>query len=850
MGEVYRAKDTKLGRDVALKILPAAFTTDAERLARFRREAQVLASLNHPHIGAIYGVDEANGQQFLVLELADGESLDRRIARGALPVDESLAIAKQVAEALEAAHERGIIHRDLKPANIAVTKDGRVKVLDFGLAKPTEASGLSIDLANSPTITSPAMMTGVGVIVGTAAYMSPEQAKGRPADTRSDVWAFGCVLFEMLTGTRAFSGDSVTEILAAVLRSEPEWAALPAATPPAVRRLLRRCVQKDRTRRLQNAGDVRLEIEEAPGEPVLAPRESRLAWIVAAVLALALGSALAAPYLRKPVDAPEMRVEIVTPPTPDPISFAISPDGRRLAFVASGGGAPRLWVRSLDASTAQVLAGTENASYPFWSPDSRSVGFFAANKLMRFDIGGGLPRTLATVAGGRGATWSSGNVIVFAPATNGVGLFRVSASGGQVTEATTLQLPRQVGHRFPQFLPDGRRFLFWVNGALDARGIYLGSLDSSEIKRVTEADSAGLYMPGWLLFVRQTSLVARRFDLSRGQVTSDAVSVADPVGIDSNGVGAFSVSSTGVVAYRAGVASQRQLVWFDRSGKVLGPLSAPDENSPLAPTLSPDGRRVALTRVVQGNQDVWLLDGTRTTRFTFDPATESFPIWSPDGSRIVFDSARKTGVRDLYQKLSSGSGDEQLLFESDQSKAVNSYSSDGRFLLFSSTDPKNLTDLWVLPMDGSRKPFPFVKTPFDERSGMISADGRWVSYLSNESGRYEIYVRPFPPTSGGQWQVSTAGGVQPRWRRDGKELYYIAPDGKLMAVAIAVNGSTLEPGTPVALFQTRIFGGGASVNSRQQYDVAPDGRFLINVTIDDTNASPITLLLNWKPPSK
>jgi serine/threonine protein kinase len=362
MGEVYRAKDTKLGRDVALKILPAAFTTDAERLARFRREAQVLASLNHPHIGAIYGVDEANGQQFLVLELADGESLDRRIARGALPVDESLAIAKQIAEALEAAHERGIIHRDLKPANIAVTKDGRVKVLDFGLAKATEASGVSIDLANSPTITSPAMMTGVGVIVGTAAYMSPEQAKGRPADTRSDVWAFGCVLFEMLTGTRAFSGDSVTEILAAVLRSEPEWAALPAATPPAVRRLLRRCVQKDRTRRLQNAGDVRLEIEEAPGEPVLAPRESRLAWIVAAVLALALGSALAALYLRQPVDAPEMRVEIVTPPTPDPISFAISPDGRRLAFVASGGGAPRLWVRPLDALTAQALAGTETPS--------------------------------------------------------------------------------------------------------------------------------------------------------------------------------------------------------------------------------------------------------------------------------------------------------------------------------------------------------------------------------------------------------------------------------------------------------------------------------------------------------
>jgi Tol biopolymer transport system component len=470
--------------------------------------------------------------------------------------------------------------------------------------------------------------------------------------------------------------------------------------------------------------------------------------------------------------------------------------------------------------------------------------------MMRIDIGGGVPQTLATVAGGRGGTWNSGGVIVFASATNGVGLLRVSASGGQVTDVTTIQLPQQSGHRFPQFLPDGRRFLFWVNATPEARGIYLGSLDSPKITRVTEADSAGLYTTGWLLFVRQTTLLARRFDLSRGEVTSDPVSVADPVAIDAVNAGAFSISPTGVVAYRAGGASQRQLIWFDRSGKVLGPFSAPDENSQATPMLSPDGRRVAMTRVVEGNQDVWLLDGTRTTRFTFDPGTDNFPIWSPDGSRIIFDSARKTGVRNLYQKLSSGAGTEQLLFESDQNKAANSFSSDGRFLLFSSTDPKNLTDLWVLPMDGARKPFALVKTPFDERSGTISPDSRWVSYLSNESGRYEIYVRPFPPTSGGLWQVSTAGGVQPRWRRDSKELYYIAPDAKLMAVAIAANGSTLEPGTPIALFQTRIFGGGASVNTRQQYDVAPDGRFLINVTLDDTHASPITLLLNWKPPSK
>jgi Tol biopolymer transport system component len=508
-----------------------------------------------------------------------------------------------------------------------------------------------------------------------------------------------------------------------------------------------------------------------------------------------------------------------------------------------------LWVRPLDALTAQVVAGTEGASYPFWSPDSRSVGFFAANKLMRIDLAGGLPRTLAAVVGGRGATWGSGDVIVFAPATSGRGLYRVSASGGPVTEVTSLQRPRQTSHWVPQFLPDSRRFLFWVKGTPDARGIYLGSLDSPEITRVAEADSVGLYTQGWLLFVRQTALVARRFDLSRGTVTGDAVTVADSVAIDSANGGAFSISSTGVVAYRAGGANQRQLIWFDRSGKELGPFSTADENLPLTPTLSPDGRRVVMMRVVDGHQNIWLLDGTRTTRFTFDPTGDNFPIWSPDGSRIVFDSRRKDGIRDLYQKLSSGAGNEELLFESDRDKSANSFSSDGRYLLYT-TGRATQNDIWVLPMEGSRRPFVFVNTPFDERCGMISPDNRWVSYYSNESGRYEIYVRPFPPSSGGQWQVSTGGGTQQRWRPDGKELYYIAPDAKLMAVPIAVNGSTLEPGTPVALFQTRIFAGGGNVNVRQQYDVARDGRFLINVATDDAGASPITLLLNWKPPSK
>jgi serine/threonine protein kinase/Tol biopolymer transport system component len=860
MGEVYRAHDTRLGRDVALKVLPEAFSRDTQRMARFEREAKLLASLNHPNIAAIYGIEESGPVRALVMELVEGPTLAERIAAGVIPLDEALPIARQVAEAVEYAHENNVIHRDLKPANIKVTDEGVVKVLDFGLAKAMSDESAVEDIGNSPTLSMAA--TRQGMILGTAAYMSPEQARGKKVDKRTDIWAFGCVLYEMLTGKQAFHGEDVTIILAAIVMKEPAFDALPANTPPAIQTLLRRCLRKERKERLPDAGAARIEIQEALNAPAktdavaAAPRNSRdrVAWAVAAV-ALVATAALAIPairYLREapPAAAPETRTEIVTPSTSDQQSFALSPDGRQIVFVASSDGPQRLWLRRLDATSVQPLAGTEGAAYPFWSPDSRSVGFFADNKLKRIDIGGGSPQTL-TEAGVRGGAWGPDGTILFTR-TAASPLSRIPASGGEPVIVT--KLDKQNSHRFPQFLPGGKQFLFQV---LDPQtgGIYLGSLDSSETKRLAAADTAGAYLPnGWLLFIRAGTLQAQRLDLARRELTGDPVTVADPVTFEpATSAGGFSVSATGLVAYRSGGTGQRQLVWFDRSGKTLGTMGGPDANALLAPRLSPDGRRAAVSRMVQGNVDIWLLDATRTTRFTFDASLDRYPIWSPDGSQIVFDSTRK-GRRDLYLKASNGAGGEEPLLESAQDKVATDWSRDGRFLVYQSNDPQTAWDIWVLPMEGDRKPFLFLKTNFAEYRGRLSPDGRWMAYTSNESGRYEIYVRPFRgipsgAASSGQWQVSTSGGIYPLWRADGKELYYIAPDGKLMAVPMTASSATIEPGTPVALFQTRLFGGGIDVNSGIQYDVTGDGRFLMNMVLEDA-ASPITLLQNWAPGAK
>jgi eukaryotic-like serine/threonine-protein kinase len=860
MGEVYRARDTKLNRDVALKVLPERFALDPDRAARFTREAQLLATLNHPNIAAIYGLEESNpptgsgqaGVKALVMELVDGPTLADRIVLGPISLEESLAIARQIAEALEAAHEKGIIHRDLKPANIKIALTGMVKVLDFGLAKVWDGAPQS-DVSASPTLT--ATNPGGRTILGTPAYMSPEQARGQSLDRRTDIWSFGCVLYEMLTGRAAFAGDTISDTLAAILEHEPHWAALPATVPAAVRTLIRRCLEKDVRRRLRAAGDAALDIddvltasEQHQDVVVTAPRNrERFAWLAATLALSTIALTLGIAYLRTPASVADMRVDITTPSTDAPTSFAISPDGRTLVFVAYDQGQARLWLRPLDATTAQPLAGTEGAMYPFWSPDSRALGFFADSKLKRIDIRGGVPQALASAPAGRGGTWNSDGLIVFTPIGLGA-LSSVQSSGGDVAAVTQLDRPHQVSHLFPQFLPDGRRFLFFVQGSPDTQGIYLGALDSKKTQRLTAADSAGAYLPpGWVLFLRQGTLVARRFDSTREELTGDPITVADPVSPDvSNFSGASSVSRDGIVAYRAIGTGRRQLIWFDRTGKLLGTIGAPDENELVTPSLSPDGLKVAAHRTLLGNTDIWIFDAARATRFTFDASRDLFPIWSPDGRYVAFDSNR-SGHRYFYQKRSDLAGAEVPFLETPEDKGLNDWSPDGQFILYVTPNaPKTGADIWYLPLSGDRKPVPFVVTPFLERAGQFSPDGRWVAYQSNETGRYDIYIRSFPGP-GGQQQVSTSGGIQARWRSDGQELYYIAPDGKLMAVPITIDGGAIQPGTPVALFQTRIWGGGSNATLGHQYDVAPDGRFLLNSAVDDVAVAPITLLLNFVP---
>ena len=707
--------------------------------------------------------------------------------------------------------------------------------------------------------------TEAGLILGTAAYMAPEQAKGKAVDKRADVWAFGVVLYEMLTGRRLFDAEDISETLAAVLRQEIALSALPATTPPRLSRLIGRCLERDPKQRLRDIGEARIELVRleaggadtmdetaaasvGPVAPAPSRTRERVAW-GAAVALLVLVAIGAVAWALRPLPAPfETRLEITTPATYDVMSFAISPDGRRLVFVAAATGGPsQLWLRPLDQTTAQPLAGTEGATYPFWSPDSRSVAFFAGTQLKRLDIGSGLPQTVSNAfSGARGGSWSAGGVILFA-GTAGT-LVRVPATAGAPVSVTTLA-PGQFSHRFPHFLPGGRQFLFYALGA--SAGFYLGSLDSPASKRLAAADTSAEFMqPNWLLFLRQGTLLAQHVDLARGELTGEPMTVADHVAFNPGlSVGAFSVSSAGSIAYRTGNAAITQFTWFDRLGRAVGTVGQPDANGLLCPTLSPtDGHRVVAYRTIQNNIDLWLFDAGRMMKLTFDTGRDMYPVWSPDGSRIVFAKDANKGSLSLYQTSASGAGPEELLLASSGNALTpQSWSRDGKFLLYLERDPETGGDLWVLPMDGKEKPSVFLKSRFEERAAQFSPDGRWVAYMSDESGQPEIYARPFPGASG-QWQVSTMGGVTPRWRRDGKELYYIAPDGTLMAVPVATTGIAPEMGTPMALFPTRaVYGGVSIVGVTWQYDVADDGRFLINVTTGEGATAPITVIQNWAP---
>ena len=713
-----------------------------------------------------------------------------------------------------------------------------------------------------------------GIILGTAAYMSPEQARGQAIDKRTDIWAFGCVLYEMLTGRQAFVGETVSDTIAAILAGEPAWQALPDTTPSIVRRLLERCLEKDVRRRLRDIGDARIELEDAlagraPGAPV-APRarRERAAWTSLVVVTLALAATLAIGgglYLRRaPADTGAYRASILPPAgvsLPEALSpprrFALSPDGRRLAFVgAEPGGVTRLWVQSLDGRTSQPLAGTEGAVVPFWSPDSRSIGFRAGGKLKRIEAAGGPPLTLADSIGQNGAAWNRDGVILFATFAPGNPIRRVSASGGAPSATTTLDAEAgEAYHSSPFFLPDGRHFLYLAVGSKTAgpnspNGIYVAALDSNERKLVLPGGSNAMYAQGSLLFVRGQTLLAQPFDVERLEITGDAVPIAENVAIGGfvGVAGGFSVSETGVLAYQTGPAETggsasvlTQLAWFDRSGKQIGVLGDPARSGDVQ--LARDGTRasVSVFDLTRRTRDIWHFDLARglRTRFTFDPADEWDSIWSPDGSRVVF-SARRKGHFDLYQKASNGAGAEEELLADGFDKWPMDWSPDGEFILLASGTPKTGADLSVLPLSGDRKPLVFLQTQFSESWGRFSPDGRWIAYQSNESGRDEVYVASFRGP-GGKWQVSTAGGFHPRWRRDGTEIFYLAPDSRLMAAAVNGHRSAFDVGTVRPLFNSRVI-----TTQGWAYDVSPDGqRFLVNSRAEETASRPITLVVNW-----
>jgi Tol biopolymer transport system component len=855
MGEVYKARDTRLDRIVALKILPDVLAADPQFRDRFDREARSISRLDHPHICAIYDTGNQEGTAYFVMQYLEGETLADRLAKGGLPIDQALQIAVQIADALVAAHKAGIVHRDLKPGNIMLSKTG-AKLLDFGLAK----SGAAVVGSPSRSIPTAAPITQPGSILGTFQYMAPEQIEGQDADARTDIFAFGVVVYEMVTGRKAFAGETSASLIGAILKDQPPpLSTVQPVTPAALDRTVRQCLAKEPDARWQSARDL-LEVLKwiaAEGEGSVSAGTTRVrrrardvGIAVATALIVGILAMMAMRSLRPAVPEPIVtRFGVVTAPAADPFSFALSADGRQLAFVATADGTSQLWVRPFDSETARPLAGTDGASYPFWKPDGTAIGFFANGKLKRVDVAGGAPQALSDVPGARGGTWNQDGVIVFAHQQSG--LMRIAATGG-TPEVLTHLAAGQGSHRWPQFLADGRRFLFLCTlGKPTTHGVYLGSLDGREPTRLLPGETAALYAPpGYLLRVIDGVLVAHRFNPDRGEVSSESVSLAQPVGTDDGTYhSAFSISPT-TLAHRAGGPVRRQLVWVDRAGHVTGTVGQPDDDLLAAPELAPGGRRIAVDRAVQRNFDIYIneIAEGRQTKFTFDPANEAGAVWSPDASRIVFNSSRN-GNQDLFEKVASGASDEQPLLVTPQDKAPCDWSPDGRFLLYASHDPTTGSDLWALST-GDRKSFPVVRTNADEREGQFSPpDGRWVAYVSNATGIDEVYIQAFPGP-GSKWQVSTNGGVDPRWGRDGRELFYVAPDGKLMAVAIHVDadGRALNPGPPIALFQTRL-ATGANISmgflTRPQYAVASDGRFLMNVTVDDNAPSPISIVLNW-----
>jgi len=851
MGEVWRATDTKLNRDVAIKILPDAFAQDPDRLARFTREAQVLASLNHPNIAHIYGVED----RALVMELVDGPTLAEHIAQGPVPLAEALEIARQIGDALEAAHERGIVHRDLKPANIKVTPEGRAKVLDFGLAKAMSADTASGDSVNSPTLTMRA--TVAGLILGTAGYMAPEQAKGKAVDKRADIWAFGVVLYEMLTGRRLFTGETVSDTLAAVLTKEPDV----ERAPVQVRKLLQSCLEKDPKRRLRDIGDAWRLLEDAlETRPVQPVRVRPLPWMIAAAVATLAAAALALIHFRgAPAPAPLVRFSV---PPPEKGTFsqwmAVSPDGRYLAFTAAGSdGLVRIWLRSLDSVELRPLASAETSGIVtlFWSADSRYVGFQAADKIKKIDVAGGPSQTLCDApAVMLGGSWNADGVILFG--SNSGPIMRIPSAGGTASPVTRVEASRiEIYHSDPILLPDGIHFLYFRHSSkAENQGVFVGSLQAQpgeqSLKRIQPTDFSPGYAPsrtggsvGHLLLLRDTSLVAQAFDERRLETRGEAIPIAEQIGTSITRA-FFSVSAGGVLAYRSGGAANTQLTWYDRQGRALGVAAEAGLYQDAA--ISPDGGRLAYSRPTQGAmRQLWILDSARGihTRFTFVPEGAQSGAWSPDGRHLAFSSVSGTAI---YVKEVSNGGNAEPVFQTEAINFVNDWSPDGRFLLY--TQATNALDVWALPNPlggGGRKAIPIANSGFTEMHGQVSPDSRWVAYDSNESGNTEVYVCPFPPGDGraGKWLISSKGGLQPRWRGDGKELFYLAPDHTLMTVDVTT-GPVFQSATPHTLFPTPAISGNTLP---YQYDVTRDGkRFVVLTPSPGAVSIPATVVLNWE----
>lgn len=867
MGEVYKAKDTRLDRTVAIKILPSA---DPELKARFDREARAIAALQHPNICTLHDVGHENGADFLVLEYLEGETLADRLTRGPLKLEEALQAAIDVADALSTAHAAGIVHRDLKPGNIMVTKGG-VKLLDFGLAKLRTSAPVVSGLATIETQENP--ITGRGTILGTLHYMSPEQVEGRDTDARTDMFAFGCVFYEMLTARKAFEGGTQASVIAAILEREPApLETLQPLAPPLADAILRKCLAKNAGDRWQSAADLATALKWATaGTRMPGPAAAKNSWLrtvgvgaLAAIAVLVLGVS-AVRRLAPTVAAPSAsgRFEILPPAgvnlRPSPVAsaaqLALSPDGRSLAFVAATKGGPsQVWIRLLDNVQAQPLGGTEGASFPFWSYDGNFIGFFSAGKLKKVDVRGGTPQTLADAPSGRGGSWNRDGVILFS-AQASAPISRVSASGGTVTPVTAFAPDQGIFTQYwPQFLPDGRHFLFYQRSIRnDEQGTYLASLDSPDKTLVLEGSGRSVYASGQLLSVNEGILFAQAFDDRTYRTSGDPVRLSDGVGYWSSAFAYTAVTASGaaVIAHGPNVVFTTSLRWRDRAGAVMG--SPVPSRAYSSPRLSPDqtSALVAITDATSATPDLWLLALARgtTTRLTSDPSSDWFPVWSPDGSRLFFGSGR-TGRTTIFQK--TGVSPEGVFVDSTQVEGVATYPSDvsvdGRFLIYQQSTSRGY-NLGVLSLSDDRKPTPFVDSPSNEVQGRFSPNQRWIAYASDESGKFEVYVRPFPAASTQSITISIAGGMQPEWRRDGKELFYISADGKMMAVPVATDQSAFSAGAPAALFDVEVPEPVAPYST--DYAVTGDGRrFLVNTVVDQPTRPALTVILNWTAPPK